>query len=61
MHIVSRNFAKTLVWKYEYDVKIVMSETAHTKYKWPPYATEWNTSWKYSAYATFRSTSLLPH
>jgi len=37
MHIVSTNFAKTLVWKHEYDVKeIVTSQTAHTKYKWPP-------------------------
>jgi len=26
---------------------------AHTKYKWPPYATEWKSSpWKFSAYAT---------
>jgi len=29
------------------------SQTAHTKYKWPPYATEWKPlPWKFSAYAT---------
>ena len=33
--------------------QIVTSQAAHTKYKWPPYATEWNNSlWKISAYAT---------
>jgi len=53
MHIVSINFAKTLVWKHEYDVKTVTSQAAHTKYKWPPHATEWNPPlWKFSAYAT---------
>jgi len=31
--------------------KIVTSETAHTKYKWSPYATEWNPPWKFSVYA----------
>jgi len=36
-------------WKWR---EVVTSETAHTKYKWPPYATEWNPSWKFSAYAT---------
>jgi len=30
----------------------VTSQSAHTKYKWPPYATEWNPPWKFSAYAT---------
>jgi len=29
------------------------SQTAHTKRKWPPYATEWKPlPWKFSAYAT---------
>ena len=28
---------KTCLWR-----EIVTSQTAHTKYKWPPYATEWN-------------------
>jgi len=29
------------------------SQTAHTKYKWPPYATEWKAlPWKFSAYVT---------
>jgi len=28
---------ETLTWR-----QIVTSQTAHTKYKWPPYATEWN-------------------
>jgi len=32
--------------------QIVTSQTAHTKYKWPPYATEWKPPWKFSAYAT---------
>jgi len=37
-------------WKWR---QIVTSQRAHPKYKWPPYATEWNPSpWKYSAYAT---------
>jgi len=40
MNIMSTNFAKTLVWKHEYDVFSVTSQTAHTKYKWPPYAAE---------------------
>jgi len=30
----------------------VTSQTAHNKYKWLPYATEWNPPWKFSAYAT---------
>jgi len=31
----------------------VTSQTAHTKYKWLPYAAEWNPPpWKVSAYAT---------
>ena len=31
----------------------VTSQTAHTKYKWPPYANEWNPpTWKFSACAT---------
>jgi len=32
--------------------QIVTSQTAHTKYKWPPSATEWRPPWKFSAYAT---------
>jgi len=32
--------------------KIVASQTAHTKGKWPPYSTEWTNPWKFSAYAT---------
>jgi len=28
---------ETWIWRH-----IVTSQTAHTKYKWPPYATEWN-------------------
>ena len=39
---MSTNFAKTLVWKQDYDVIFVTSQTAHTKYKWLPYAAEWN-------------------
>jgi len=40
MPIMSTNFAKTLVWKDEYNVKL-WRHRAHTKYKWPLYATEW--------------------
>jgi len=37
-------------WKWR---QIVTSQTAYTKYKWPPYATEWNPPpWKFSAHAT---------
>jgi len=32
--------------------QIVTSQRAHTKYKWPPYATEWTPPWKFSADAT---------
>jgi len=33
--------------------QIVTSQTAHSKYKWPPCATQWNpTPWKFSAYTT---------
>jgi len=33
--------------------QIVASQTAHTKYKWPPYATEWNPPpWNFFACAT---------
>ena len=32
--------------------QIVTSQTAHTKYKWPPYATEWSPPMKLFAYAT---------
>jgi len=46
----------TWIWR-----QIVTPQIAHTKYKWPPYATEWTPPWKFSAYATavrqFRSTS----
>jgi len=28
------------------------SQRPHTTNKWPPYATEWTPSWKFSAYAT---------
>jgi len=38
---------ETWIWR-----QIVTSQTAHTKYKWPPYATEWKPPWKFSAYAT---------
>ena len=41
MHIMSTNFAKML-----YGNMNVTSQTTHTKYKWPPYATEWNPSMK---------------
>ena len=54
MHIVPTHFAKMLVWKHDYDVKIVTSQTAHIKYKWPPCATEWPPPWKSSVYATAR-------
>jgi len=49
MHIMSTNFAKTLVWKHESDVKLT-SQAAHTKRKWA-HANE-TSPWKFSAYAT---------
>jgi len=38
---------ETWIWR-----QIVTSQRAHTKYKWPPHATEWNPPWKRSVYAT---------
>ena len=32
--------------------QIVTSQRPHNTNKWPPYATEWNPPWKFSAYAT---------
>jgi len=37
---------ETWLWR-----QIVTSQTAHTKHKWPPYATDRNPPWKFSAYA----------
>jgi len=51
MPIISTNVARTLVWKHVYDVKLWRHNSSH-KYKWPPYATEWTPSWKFSVYAT---------
>jgi len=42
---------ETWLWR-----QIVTSQTAHTKYKWPPYANEWSPPGKFSAYATDGST-----
>ena len=33
---------ETLIWR-----PIVTSQTAHTKYKWPPFTTEWNPQEKF--------------
>ena len=41
MHIMSTNFTKTLVGKHDYNARLWRHNTAHTKYKWPPYATKW--------------------
>ena len=39
---------ETWIWRH-----IVTSHTAYTKYRWPPYATEWkHPPWEISAYAT---------
>jgi len=47
---------KTWLWR-----KIVTSQTANTKYKWPPYATDRNPPpWKFSAYVTVRNVSFPP-
>jgi len=46
-YYVNKLRLRTWIWR-----QIVTSQTAHTKYKWPPSATEWNTPWKFSAYAT---------
>jgi len=32
--------------------QIVMSQTEHTKYKWPPYDPQLTPPWKFSVYAT---------
>jgi len=53
MPIMSTNFAKTLVWKHEYDVKLWPNKERTPNRKWPPFATEWwNPPWIFSAYAT---------
>jgi len=52
MHIMSTNFAKALVWKHEYDVKLWhhKERTPNTNdYHMPPNE---NFPWKFSAYAT---------
>ena len=36
-YYVNKLRLKTWIW-----LQIVTSQRAHTKYKWPPYATEWN-------------------
>ena len=33
---------ETWIWRQK-----VTSQTAHTKHKWPPYATEWTPPWKF--------------
>ena len=45
-YYVNKPRLKTWIWR-----QIVTSQTAHTKYKWPPSATEWTPPWKFSAYA----------
>jgi len=37
---------ETWIWS-----QIVTSQTGRTKHKWPPYATEWTSPWKFSACA----------
>jgi len=54
---MSTNFAKTLVWKQDYDVILWRHKqrTPNTKKYKLPYATEWTPPpWKVSAYATDR-------
>jgi len=47
---------ETCTWRH-----IVTLQTTHTKYKWPPYASEWNPPlWKFSVYATAWSPQLIP-
>jgi len=48
---MSTNFAKRLVWKHEYDVKLWRHKerTPNTNDHHVP---EWNPPWKFSAYAT---------
>jgi len=45
-YYVNKLRMKTRIWR-----QTVKSQKAHTKYKWPPYATEWNPPWIFSAYA----------
>jgi len=40
-YYVNKHRLKAWIWR-----QIVPSETAHTKYKWPPYATEWTPNMK---------------
>jgi len=51
MPIMSTNFAKTLVWKHEYDVKLWRHKdrTPHTNDHHMPLNEH---PWKFSAYAT---------
>jgi len=52
MHILSTNRQNVGLEAYTWR-QIVTTQTAHTKYKWPPYATEWKSNpLKFSAYAT---------
>jgi len=47
-YYVNKLRLKTWIWR-----QMGTSQTAHTKYKWPPYATEWkHPPWKFSAYDT---------
>jgi len=41
MHIMSTNFAKPLVWKHEYDVKLWRHKQRTPNANIPPFATEW--------------------
>ena len=43
---------ETWLWRQS-----VTSQTAHTKYKGPPYATEWTPPWKFSAHTTDHDSS----
>ena len=57
MHIMSTNFAKTLVWKHEYDVKLWRHKqrTQNTNYQHTPLNEL--PPWEISAYATVWCTS----
>ena len=52
MHIMSTNFAKTLVWKHDYMTSNCDVINSAHQIQMTPYTTEWTPPWKFSAYAT---------
>ena len=57
MHNLPTNFAKTLVLKHEYDVKLWRHKERKPD-KWPPCATEWKPPHEYFLYKPLEMLSL---